>query len=84
MLQKYQAEAQQALDELFAEGLLPFTLTAQVIAPAGDDEYTVRFHDSRLFSVNVSCPPGESFKECLRAAVLESVKRLTGPVYGKR
>jgi hypothetical protein len=83
MLEKEQAEAQQALDELFSEHLIPFNLSAQVIESIGGDEYIVRFHDSRLHSVDVSCPQGQSFKEAFRAAVLERVKRLSGPLHAK-
>lgn len=80
MLEKEQAEAQQALDELFSEHLLPFELSALVVESIGSAEYIVRFYDSRLRSVDVSCPQGQNFKDALRAAVLERVKRLSGPL----
>ena len=78
------AAGQQALDELFSQGLLPFSLSAEVIEAAGDEEYIVGFHDSRLFSVKVRCREGDDFRDALQAAVLESVNRLTGPLYSKR
>ena len=81
--------AQQTLDELFAERLIPFALSARVVDSVGLEEYIVRFHDSRLHSVDVSCPEGRSFKEMVRAAVLDRVSRLGSPnqrepLYGKR
>lgn len=71
--------AQQSLDELFAERLIPFALSARVVDSVGLEEYIVRFHDSRLHSVDVSCPEGRSFKEMVRAAVLDRVSRLGYP-----
>ena len=79
MLDKEQAEAQQALDELFGEHLLPFELSAHLVESIGSTEYIVRFYDSRLRSLDVSCLQGQSFKDTFRAAVLERVKRLSGP-----
>lgn len=55
--------AQQTLDELFAERLIPFALSAWVVDSVGLEEYIVRFHDSRLHSVDVSCPEGRSSKK---------------------
>lgn len=69
-------EAQQTLDELFAEKLIPFRLSARVVQLIGMDEYIVRFHDSRLFSVDVSWPPDQTFKTVFRAAMLGKVARL--------
>jgi len=71
--------AQQTLDELFSERLIPFKLSAHVVDSLGGEEYIVRFHDSRLRSVDVSCPEGRSFKEMVRAAVLDRVSRLSYP-----
>ncbi len=72
-------DAQQTLDELFAERLIPFKLSAHLVDSLGLEEYIVRFHDSRLHSVDVSCPAGGSFKEVVRAAVLDRVSRLGYP-----
>lgn len=80
MFEEQKAEAQQAFDELFSEHIIPFKLSAQVIESIGGEEYVVRFHDSRLRSVEVLWRPGRSFKEVFRAAVLERVKRLSGPL----
>jgi hypothetical protein len=78
MLKDYKVEAQQILDELFSENLLPFKLSAREVKSIGATEYVVRFHDSRLHSVEVSCRQGQSFKDEFRSAVLERVKRLSG------
>lgn len=43
--QKY--EAQQALDELFSERLLPFKLSAHQVEAIGPQEYLILFHHSR-------------------------------------
>jgi hypothetical protein len=69
--------AQQTLDELFVEGLIPFRLSAGSVESIGMDEYIVRFHDSRLYSVDVSWQQGEVFRTVFRAAVLARVARLT-------
>lgn len=71
--------AQQSLDELFAERLIPFALSAQVVESLGLEEYIVRFHDARLRAVDVSCPDGRSFNEMVKAAVLDRVSRLGYP-----
>jgi len=78
-----QVEAQQVLNELFREHLLPFELSAAKVDPLSHDEYIVRFHDSRLRSVDISWCQGECFKDVFRAAVLERVKRLSGPLQRK-
>jgi hypothetical protein len=75
-----QIEAQQALDELLKEQLLPFKLSAAKVVHIGLDEYVVRFYDSRLHSVDITCNEGESFKHVVREAVLGRVKRLGGPL----
>ena len=72
--------AQQTLDELFAESLLPFRLSARAVESIGMEEYIVRFHDSRLFSVDVSWQRDQSFKSVFRTAILDRVARLRRPV----
>ena len=74
--------AQETLDELFTESLIPFKLSARAVEAIGLREYIVRFHDSRLRSVDVSWQEGLSFKEVVRAAVLDRVKRMRGPLKG--
>ena len=72
--------AQETLDELFTQHLIPFALSARVVDSIGLEEYVVRFHDSRLRSIDVSCREGQSFKEVVRLAVLDRVSRLGGPL----
>ena len=71
--------AQETLDELFTHHLIPFELSARVVDSIGQEEYIVRFHDSRLRSVDVSWREGQSFREVFRGAVLDRVSRLKGP-----
>jgi hypothetical protein len=68
--------AQQTLDELFAASLIPFKLSARVVESIGMEEYIVRFHDSRLYSLDVSCQRNQPFKAVFRAALLDRVARL--------
>jgi len=77
MVGEQKAEAQEALDELFSEHLLPFKLSANRVEPIGlqeFQEYIIHFHDSRLNAVIVSWYPGLSFKDVCRTAVLERVR----------
>ena len=83
MVEEQKAEAQQALDELFSERLLPFKLSAHRVTSIGLEEYIVYFHDSRLRSLDISWCQGECFKDVFRAAVLERVKRFSGPLHWK-
>jgi hypothetical protein len=73
-------KAQETLDELFLEGLLPFKFSARVIDYLGLEEYIVRFHDNRLRSVDVTWRTGLPFKDIFRRAVLDRVSRLGGPL----
>ena len=70
-------EAQQTLDELFSEGLIPFRLSAQLVWWIGMGEYIVRFQDEKLVSLDVSCEPGEKFRAVFRTAILARVARLS-------
>jgi hypothetical protein len=69
-------EAQQTLDELSVEGLLPFRLFARKVESLGMEEYIVRFYDRRLSSLDLSLRRDEIFKAVFRAAVLDRVARL--------
>jgi hypothetical protein len=82
-IEEQRAEAQQILDKLFSEHLLPFELSAHRIDLIESEEYVVRFHDSRLRSVDVSWHQGQCFKDVFRTGVLERVKRLSGPLHQK-
>lgn len=72
------SEAQETLDDLFAEGQIPFELSARAVESLGMQEYIVRFHDSRLFSVDVSYHRGETFKTVFTTAILDRLARLRG------
>lgn len=84
MLEDLTAEAQQALDELFKEGRLPFKLVAYRVSSLGMEEYIIYFHDSRLRSIDISWRQGESFKAVVRYAIQERMKRRSGPDFRKK
>jgi len=69
MLSKYQSEAQQALDDLFKEDLLPFQLTAHKVTEENRGEIRIHFYDSRLHSVILELQKPVSIKRQLREAV---------------
>ena len=75
--QSHKAEAQQAIDELLSEHLIPFKLKAEKVA-CDHPEYTVWFFDSRLHSVTVRWNATRSFKDEVRAALLDRVSRFSG------
>lgn len=68
---------QETLDELFSEHLIPFKLTAQKVDADGPGEYVVPFYDSRIHSIRFSWKDGGSFREVVRTAVLDRVKRMS-------
>ena len=74
---------QETLDELFCEHLIPFELTAHKVTADGPGEYEVPFYDSRIHSMRFSWTVGgSSFKEVVRAAVLDRTRRMDGPHQG--
>lgn len=77
MLEEQRAEAQQTLDELFNERLLPFELAADRLDSIGGEEYIVRFRDHRLRSIDVSWIQGQPFKDVFRAAIVERLRRMS-------
>lgn len=77
-----EAEAQQVLDELWSEKLIPFALNIGKITRASS-EYTIHFYDSRISTAGVPVIPGHSFKETVRAAVLDRVAKMSGPLSAK-
>ena len=74
------SEAQSVLDKLFKDQLIPFQLTAAKVECVGPDEYIVRFYDSRLRSIDISCKQDQSFGDVFRVAMLDRVKRMSGPL----
>lgn len=75
-----EAEIQPILDELLREGMLPFPLTEYGLQPNGRGEYLVSFNDSRIHSCRFSWKEGQDFKEVFRAAIIERVNRMSGPL----
>ncbi|MDQ1636798.1 MAG: hypothetical protein QOF62_137 [Pyrinomonadaceae bacterium] len=72
--------AQSVLDNLFKNQVLPFELTATKVECIGPNEYIVRFYDSRLRSVDVSWKKDQSFEDVFQAAMVDRVRRLSGPL----
>jgi hypothetical protein len=83
-LDSLKLEAQQAVNELWKEQLVPFKLTVGKIVSDDSSGYTLHFFDSRLRSVSVSCSAVQSFKDQVLAAVKERVARLSGPLGKKK
>ena len=74
-----EAEAQQVLDELWSEKLIPFALNIGKIT-RGSSEYTIHFHDSRIHTASVPVIEGRPLKEMVRSAVLDRVAKISGPL----
>jgi hypothetical protein len=83
-IENMKLKAQETLDELFVAHLIPFELTAYKVNADGPGEYIVPFYDSRMNSISVSWKGDESFKEAVRDAVLDRMKRMRGPLKGLR
>lgn len=68
----FRNQAQEALDELWAEHVIPFKLIAYKVDRVSirDHRYRVHFFDARLPEVIVEWTPGISFKDLVRIAVL--------------
>lgn len=73
-----EAEAQQVLDELWKEKLIPFALNVGKMTK-DSAEYTIHFYDSRIRTASVPLTKGSSFRALLRDAVLARVAQLRGP-----
>lgn len=72
MVTKYQADAQQVIDDLFNEHLIPFKLVAQKVIEESPGEFRIPFYDSRLPSVTVEVGKDNGIKDQVRNAVLAS------------
>ena len=60
-------EAQEAVNELWAEQVIPFKPTAHKVEASGNGQYTVQFFDARLSSLFIYWnPEKESFKSAVR------------------
>jgi hypothetical protein len=69
-----EAEAQQVLDELWSEKLIPFALKVVKISKA-PGEYTIHFFGSRIRTVRIARTGRRSFGDLVRSAVLARVTR---------
>ena len=78
-----EAEAQQVLDELWNEKLIPFALNVGKITKAAA-EYTIHFHDSRIRTARVPLTREHSFRDMVRSAVLDRVAKISGPLANKQ
>jgi hypothetical protein len=74
-----EAEAQQVLDDLMSEGLIPFRLNVGKLSKEMG-AYTVHFYDSRIHSAKVPLTKGHSFRDMVREAVLARVAKMSGPL----
>jgi hypothetical protein len=74
-----EAEAQQVLDELLLENLIPFQLSiGKLTREIG--AYTIHFHDSRIHNAQVPLTKGTSFRDMVRVSVLARVAKMSGPL----
>lgn len=74
-----EAEAQQVLDQLWSEKLIPLELSVGKITKA-PGEYTIHFHDSRIRTARVPFSGSHEFSDLFRSAVLDRVARISGPL----
>lgn len=74
-----EAEAQQVLNELWSEQLIPFALNVGKITKEMD-EYTIHFYDSRIRTALVPLTEGHSFQDLVRSAVLARTAKISGPL----
>ncbi len=68
-------EAQETFDELWADALIPFKLTAHEVEAGEPGHYTVHFFDSRLPSMFIYWNP---VRESFKTAVREVAERTVG------
>jgi hypothetical protein len=78
MPDKLTVAVQSLLDDLWAEELIPFQLTAHKVESLGREEYIIRFYDPRLHSLDVSWKEPDSFENAVRVAILARVARFSG------
>ncbi|HBB88797.1 MAG TPA: hypothetical protein DC047_14390 [Blastocatellia bacterium] len=76
-----ETEAQQVLNELWREKLIPFQLNVgRLTKEEASGNFTIHFHDSRIYSAGVTITQGQKWAEMVRAAVLARVTRISGPL----
>ena len=73
-----EAQAQQVLDELWAEEKTPFPLRVGRLTRE-DNGYTLHFHDSRIFTACILHMEGKTFREMVRICVLDRVAQISKP-----
>ena len=74
-----EAVAQQVLDELWSEKLIPSALNVVKISKA-PGEYTIHFYGRGIRTARIALTRGRSFRELVRSAVLARVaKKMSGP-----
>jgi hypothetical protein len=78
MLSKYQVSAQEVLDQLFQDALIPFKIEAHKVTDEGSREYRIHFYDSRIHSVVVDARSSTPIKQQISAAVLLRMKIRAG------
>jgi hypothetical protein len=74
-----EGQVQRILNNLFAEGLIPFKLNAGEITKE-NDEYHIYFHDSRIHMAVVPLVDGFPLDDLIRSAVLARVGKMSGPL----
>jgi len=79
MLEELKVEVQEVLNEMWAEKLIPFPLNAGMITE-GIGEYTIHFYDSRIYFAHVALTPDIPFRDAVRTAILERVRKVSGPL----
>lgn len=77
-----ESEAQQVLEQLWTEKLIPFELNVGKITKHSG-HYTIHFHDSRMYTADVPLNEGQSWADMVRVAVLDRVANLSGPLRKK-
>jgi hypothetical protein len=67
-----EAEAQQVLNELWSEKLIPFAVNVEKITKA-PGVYTIHFYGNRILPTLIVLTKGHSFRNLVRSAVLARV-----------
>jgi hypothetical protein len=70
MLFNYKTSAQQVLDNLFKDNLIPFKLIAHKVTDEGSHEYRIHFYDSRLHSIVINSAEPTPISKQISAVVL--------------